>query len=88
MTQDGSKPRVAKAAADTDPHANAEATTRIVRCPHCGGDSIYGPSNPYRPFCGARCKGLDFGAWADESFRMAAQTEPDEMAPPADSRLQ
>ncbi|MFI4928544.1 MAG: DNA gyrase inhibitor YacG, partial [Burkholderiales bacterium] len=29
---------------------------RIVRCPACGGDSVYAPSNPYRPFCCERCK--------------------------------
>jgi len=50
---------------------------RIVRCPACGGDSVYAPSNPYRPFCSARCKGIDLGAWASESFRV-----PDENTPP------
>lgn len=60
---------------------------RMVRCPHCGGDSVYGPGNPYRPFCGARCKGLDFGAWADESFRVAAGAGPDD-DPPGVARLQ
>jgi len=60
---------------------------RIVRCPGCSGDSVYATTNPYRPFCSARCKGLDFGAWAGESFRLAAETEPDALAPP-DTRLQ
>ena len=87
MMQDGTKSRGAKATTKDESHTSAEAPTRIVRCPNCGGDSIYALSNAYRPFCSARCKGLDFGAWADESFRMAAETEPDEMAPP-DSRLQ
>jgi hypothetical protein len=87
MMQDETKSRGANAPTHNDSHASAEASARIVRCPNCRGDSIYGPSNPYRPFCGARCKGLDFGAWADESFRMAAETEPDEMAP-ENSRLQ
>ena len=45
---------------------------RIVLCPRCKGDSVYAPSNQYRPFCSARCKGLDLGAWADEDFRLAA----------------
>jgi endogenous inhibitor of DNA gyrase (YacG/DUF329 family) len=43
---------------------------RIVRCPTCGGDSVYAAQNPYRPFCSARCKNNDFGAWATESFRV------------------
>eukprot|EP01034_Spumella_vulgaris_P046377 gene46377-57829_t len=24
----------------------------------------YSSVNPYRPFCSARCKGVDLGAWA------------------------
>jgi endogenous inhibitor of DNA gyrase (YacG/DUF329 family) len=43
---------------------------RVVRCPTCGGDSIYAVSNPFRPFCSARCKNHDFGAWASEAFRV------------------
>lgn len=50
---------------------------RIVRCPGCSGDSVYAVSNPYRPFCSARCKGIDFGAWASEGFRLAADAPPD-----------
>ena len=45
---------------------------RIVTCPSCGGDSVYAPTNPFRPFCSERCKNLDFGAWASESYRVAA----------------
>ena len=45
---------------------------RIVACPHCGGDSIYSASNPSRPFCSERCKNIDFGTWASESFRVEA----------------
>lgn len=51
---------------------------KIVRCPQCGGDSIYGPSNAYRPFCGERCKNLDLGAWASESFRVPTEAPPDD----------
>ena len=47
-------------------------------CPACGQDSIYAPSNPYRPFCSARCKGIDLGAWASEEFRMPADAPPDD----------
>ncbi|MDP3138063.1 MAG: DNA gyrase inhibitor YacG [Burkholderiaceae bacterium] len=53
-------------------------TARIVRCPACGGDSIYAASNPSRPFCSPRCKNLDFGAWASEQFRMPADAPPDD----------
>jgi endogenous inhibitor of DNA gyrase (YacG/DUF329 family) len=51
---------------------------RIVRCPACGGDSVYSERNPFRPFCSARCKGIDFGAWASEEFRMPAETPADD----------
>jgi endogenous inhibitor of DNA gyrase (YacG/DUF329 family) len=43
---------------------------RIVRCPSCEGDSVYAPSNPYRPFCSERCKHIDLGIWADEGFKV------------------
>lgn len=53
-------------------------TPRIVRCPACGGESVYAESNPSRPFCSPRCKNLDFGAWASERFRMPADAPPDD----------
>jgi len=52
-------------------------TVRHVRCPACGGPSLYAPSNASRPFCSERCKNLDFGAWASESYRMPAEAPPD-----------
>ncbi len=55
-----------------------EEKARIVSCPACRGDSVYGPSNRYRPFCSERCKNMDLGAWASESFRVAAEAPPDE----------
>lgn len=51
---------------------------RLVRCPACGGESLYAPSNPYRPFCSERCKNMDLGAWASEDFRVPAETPPQE----------
>lgn len=58
--------------------------SRVVRCPSCASDSRYAPENPYRPFCSARCKGLDLGAWANETFRVDATPEidPDTAARP------
>ncbi len=50
---------------------NDAVVPRIVRCPGCGGRSVYAPSNPHRPFCSARCRGADFGAGASEAYRMA-----------------
>jgi endogenous inhibitor of DNA gyrase (YacG/DUF329 family) len=52
---------------------------RIVRCPVCGGDSVYAASNPWRPFCSERCKQGDLGAWASEHY-----TVPDKGTPTGD----
>ncbi len=52
---------------------------RIVVCPTCGGDSIYSASNAFRPFCSERCKGIDLGAWASESFTLAADAPLDDL---------
>jgi endogenous inhibitor of DNA gyrase (YacG/DUF329 family) len=43
---------------------------RIIRCPGCGGDSVYASSNPFRPFCSERCRDADLGAWASEGYRV------------------
>lgn len=59
--------------------ANRADKPRIVRCPSCEGDSVYAPSNPYRPFCSERCRSIDLGAWASESFRVPDETPPDDL---------
>ena len=52
---------------------------RVIRCPGCGGPSIYSASNTFRPFCSARCKNNDFGAWASGNYALpAAPDNPDE----------
>jgi endogenous inhibitor of DNA gyrase (YacG/DUF329 family) len=45
---------------------------RSVHCPACGGKSRYAPDNPSRPFCSERCRNLDLGAWAAESYRVGS----------------
>ena len=59
--------------------ADKPAKPRLVRCPACGGDSVYAPTNPFRPFCSERCKNMDLGAWASESFRVPDETPPDDL---------
>lgn len=56
---------------------------RVIRCPGCGGPSVYATANPFRPFCSARCKNNDFGAWASEGYTVPAHPDPD--APQADA---
>lgn len=67
--------------------STAAPNTKIVACPGCGGDSVYASSNPFRPFCSARCKNIDFGAWAAENFRVPAEAPPDDQVF-GDARLQ
>jgi endogenous inhibitor of DNA gyrase (YacG/DUF329 family) len=65
------------------------ARARTVRCPACGGPSLYAPENVFRPFCSERCKRRDLGDWASERFRV--EVEPDQGIddlPPPGARLQ
>ncbi|HCA26911.1 MAG TPA: DNA gyrase inhibitor YacG [Betaproteobacteria bacterium] len=39
-------------------------------CPICGKISAWSQDNPYRPFCSERCKLIDLGQWAAESYRI------------------
>ena len=61
----------------SDPKPASESVERRVRCPACQQWCVYSTRNPYRPFCSAACKGLDFGAWASESFRVPQDTPTD-----------
>lgn len=65
----------------------SETAPKIVTCPGCGGESVYGPQNVYRPFCSERCKQIDLGAWANEDFRMPSDTPSDDPTV-GDARLQ
>jgi len=60
--------------------AKALQPAREVICPKCKGPAIYAASNPYRPFCSERCKNIDLGAWAEESYVITSTPpEPDEL---------
>lgn len=52
------------------------AAPRVVTCPSCGRPVEWVAENRYRPFCSARCKGVDLGAWATEKYRVEASEEP------------
>lgn len=47
--------------------------TKQVKCPQCGKLTIYSPENSFRPFCSERCKVLDLGAWASETYKVPSQ---------------
>ena len=54
----------------TPPGSDQPVTPRLIRCPCCGGESVYALSNPFRPFCSERCRCGDLGAWASEGYRV------------------
>ena len=56
---------------------------RTVSCPTCGKPVEWTPASTWRPFCSERCKLLDFGAWANESYRIpAVENDEDDATPP------
>lgn len=64
---------------------NVQLAPKIVNCPQCGGLVEWTTENRFRPFCSRRCKLIDLGQWAAESYRVPAErrldaakgTEPD-----------
>ena len=52
--------------------------TRTVACPTCGARVSWTPESKFRPFCSERCKTIDLGAWANESYRIPVAERDDE----------
>jgi uncharacterized protein len=46
---------------------------------------VFSPENKWRPFCSERCKMIDLGAWAAESYRVPTEAAPEEPDPGRDS---
>lgn len=42
-------------------------------CPTCKTTTLWA-KNPHRPFCSDRCKLIDLGAWASESYKVPSDT--------------
>ena len=51
------------------------APARTVACPRCRQPAVFAPANRWRPFCSERCRALDLGAWASESYRVASPAD-------------
>ena len=49
----------------------------MVACPTCKTQHLYDVQSASRPFCSERCKGIDLGAWSDESYRVEVQPDPE-----------
>lgn len=41
-----------------------------VKCPTCKKTISWSEEYPFRPFCSERCRLIDLGAWADESYKL------------------
>jgi hypothetical protein len=46
-----------------------------VNCPTCSKIVAWQDSSIYRPFCSDRCKQIDLGAWADESYAIPVEAK-------------
>jgi|TARA_R110002049_G_scaffold119091_6_gene273223 endogenous inhibitor of DNA gyrase (YacG/DUF329 family) len=46
-----------------------------VNCPSCSKAVAWIESSSYRPFCSDRCKQIDLGAWADESYAIPVEAK-------------
>ncbi|MAD57651.1 MAG: DNA gyrase inhibitor YacG [Porticoccus sp.] len=46
-----------------------------IPCPTCKTKVIWNCSSNYRPFCSIRCKQIDLGEWATESFRIPEESD-------------
>jgi uncharacterized protein len=57
-------------------HQHSIKKSKQVSCPHCKTLSEFSPENPYRPFCSERCKMVDLGDWANETYRIPDNTTP------------
>lgn len=66
-----------KSKATKDSVSGATSRLKTVVCPQCKKSIVYSLDNPARPFCSPICKALDLGAWATESFTIAAGSDPD-----------
>lgn len=51
----------------------ASRKPKIVACPHCAKEVIWDQNNPFRPFCSERCKMIDLGHWANETYRVPVE---------------
>jgi len=55
-------------------------SAHLVACPVCGTVAAFSPANDWRPFCSERCRTLDLGAWASESYRIPEKPGPQDPA--------
>ena len=57
--------------------SSRSATSKIVACPQCGASVEWNAQSKYRPVCSERCKMIDLGAGATESYRVPVEEDND-----------
>jgi endogenous inhibitor of DNA gyrase (YacG/DUF329 family) len=62
-------------------NAPASIPARHVPCPTCKGPALFSAENRWRPFCSARCRNVDLGAWASEQFRLPVENTAEQPTP-------
>ncbi|MBI2312757.1 MAG: DNA gyrase inhibitor YacG [Betaproteobacteria bacterium] len=50
-----------------------ERKPQMVNCPQCSMAVAWEEANPFRPFCSERCRLIDLGQWASESYRIPSE---------------
>ena len=51
-------------------------SSATMKCPTCNKQTEYA-GNPYRPFCGERCKLIDLGKWLGGEHRISEPLRPE-----------
>lgn len=59
-----------------------------VECPTCNTPVEWSEESPFRPFCSDRCRLIDLGAWADESYSIPSEEMPEPMDFPIEHEFQ
>ena len=59
------------------PEKKSEKPKTVVNCPTCSKQVEWDENNQWRPFCSERCKLIDLGEWASESYSINGEAEND-----------
>ncbi len=57
------------------------------KCPCCGAKAAAREQNRAFPFCSARCRTIDLGAWLTEEYRVPVTEDETERDGPGESQL-
>jgi endogenous inhibitor of DNA gyrase (YacG/DUF329 family) len=67
---------------------NSPAKPAVVACPICSAAVSWTAENRWKPFCSERCKMIDLGQWATETYRVPAESVSDANHEPEDGPQQ